>query len=177
MFSRQLPWWSLLGVSALVASLVLPGVGHADNKKAPPPKKGPAGPPAGATLPFEEAETLRKVFLLLAGANHDYNGHRVKAMHAVKEAINHLDGQVMKHGTASQKAATRSQNAGVAQAAEAARRAPTVHERQPASDAQLRQASQLLGEVRTTMAGHKQQLVVGLVGTALKQIGSALKVR
>jgi hypothetical protein len=83
----------------------------------------------------------------LAAGNHDYDGHRWKAMHAVKAALVLLDNFVLKHDAAELKAATRHGRDAVAQAEEAAKRTPKVHEPQPASDALLGQAAQLLGEV------------------------------
>ena len=128
-------------------------------------------------MKFEQAALLRKAFILLAEGNHDYNGHRVKAMHAVKAAARILDDSVLKHGTAQQKAATLKEKTAVAAAEETAKRIPVLHERQPASDAQLRKAATLLTETRASLARHKQHKVLAHVDTALKEINMALQVR
>jgi hypothetical protein len=52
-----------------------------------------------------ELDMLRKAYVLLAGANHDYDGHRVKAMGAVNAAAKILEGSLVKKGTPQQKAA------------------------------------------------------------------------
>jgi hypothetical protein len=175
---RKLVWWPLLSVAALVVSLAFPVLSQADNKPKPPaPKKGQANPAASTTLRFEQAQALRKAFIALAGANHDYNGHRVKAMRAVLDAVHLLDDHVMKHGTAQQQAATKKENAAVAQAEAAAKLAPMLREPQPASDLQLRQAGKLLVEVQASLAEHKQKPALGHVDTAIKEIGIALNVR
>jgi hypothetical protein len=199
---RRLQSLPPLSVLALLAALALPAASQAKNKpKPPPPQHGtppqphhgtPPHPhhgeaphphhrkaphPAQCRLHLQEAAALRKAFVALAGANHNYDGHRWKAMLAVKAALPHLDELVLKHGAAGQKAATSQGRAAVAQAEEAARRAATVHEPQSASDAQLRLAAYLLQQVRRTLVANKQQNVLGHVDAAIREIVEALKVR
>src|ERR1700687_2027223 len=85
-----------LGVPALFAVLNVAGEARAQNSTSI----------ARATLRFQEAQSLRQAYLTLASGNHDYNGHRAKAMTAVRSALKILDGVVLKNGTAPQKAAT-----------------------------------------------------------------------
>jgi hypothetical protein len=170
--------FSVLAVPALMTGLFFAQVGRADNK--PKPHTAPMSkkaPPVNATLRFEEARTLRQAFILLAAANHDYNGHRVKAMASVRDALHILDDPVMKHGTPQMKAATKEENVAVARAAAADPRKATVHEPQGASDGQLRKAQALLVEARATMAKNKQSKVLGHVDAAIKEIAIALQIR
>jgi hypothetical protein len=172
----------LLPLAILVAGLTFPGNSHAQAKPKgePPPHKkdGPApNKDKGAELKLEEAEALRKAYIAMAGGNHDYDGHRAKAMHAVREAVKILDGQVMEHGNAAQKAATKQGDAAVALADKAAKTMKMFHEPQPASDAALRGAAGTLLEVRKVLAEHKQPKVLGHVDTAIKEINIALKIR
>jgi hypothetical protein len=175
---RPLP---LLSVVALLVALALPAASQAQNKRKPPPppppqKQGRAPSIAPGTLQFQEATALRQAFVLLAAGNHDYGGHRWKAMKAVKAALLPLDDFVLKHGTAEMKAATALGKEAVASAEAAASKAPKVHEPPPASDALLRQAAQLLGQVRPTLVANQQQHVLNHVNRAIGEIKAALKV-
>ena len=69
------------------------------------------------------------------------------------------------------------EKAAVAAAEETAKRIPVLHERQPASDAQLRKAATLLAETRASLIRYKQHKVLAHVDTALKEIDLALKIR
>jgi hypothetical protein len=133
---------------------------------------------ARATLRFQEAQSLRQAYMTLAAGNHDYNGHRAKAMAAVRSALKILDGVVLKNGTAQQRTATAQGQAAVANAAAAAKQAPTLREDQASSDKLLQQAAQALTDVRATMVTNKQTpKVLGHVDTALSEIATALKIR
>jgi hypothetical protein len=183
MVSRRRPL-PLLSVVALLVALALPAASQAQNKRKPPPppppqKQGKAPPPpsiAPGTLQFQEATVLRQAFVALAAGNHDYDGHRWKAMKAVKSALVPLDDFVLKNGTAQMKVATNQGRAAVASAEAAASKAPTVHEPQPASDALLRQAGQLLEQVRPALVANEQQHVFKEVDRAIREIKAALKV-
>jgi hypothetical protein len=167
-----------LGVAALLAGLALPAASQANPKPKPPPapKPVPPGPAAAAQVRLEQAQALRPAYLALAGANHDYDGHRVKAMHQVKGALNLLNDHVMKNGTPAMKDATRAGKAAVARADKAAQGARMFHEPQPASDAALRQARQVLLQVRPGLVANNQQKVLKRVDEAMKQIHIALKI-
>jgi hypothetical protein len=133
---------------------------------------------ARATLRFQEAQLLRQAYMSLASGNHDYNGHRAKAMSAVRSVLKILDDVVLKNGTAQQKAATTQGQAAVANAAAAAKQSPALHEDQGSSDKLLQQAAQTLTQVRATMVTNKQRpKVLGYVDTALSEIATALKTR
>jgi hypothetical protein len=180
---RKLLSLPLLGVLAMLVGLALPAESQAQDKpKPPPPPKRPQNkpkpPPAvPGALQFQEANALRTAFIKLAAGNHDYNGHRWKAMHAVKAALVPLDNFVLKHGAAGLKVQTRDGQTAVASAEAAAKKAPTVREPQPASDALLGQAGKLLLQIRPTLVANKQPIVLKHVDTAIQEIKVALKVR
>lgn len=146
------------------------------NGKQPKAKgKGKAGD-KNADVQFSEAEALKQAYVLLAGADHDYKGHRVKAMHAVHAAYHQLDNVVNKKGTAQQKAKSQQEDALAAAAKEAAKMTPKVHEVQPLSDAQLAQAAQILFQVHGALAQNHQPRVLQHVEVALTEIATALRI-
>jgi hypothetical protein len=157
-FTRKLLALPLLLVPVLV--FAFPAESPAQQQKQKQPLDKPKQPPApkpGAVRDFEEAELLKQACLLMLGANHDYEGHRGKAMHAVKEAFKILDQHVQKDGTPQQKAAIKKEHTAIADAEKAVKNVKMVHERQPASDAQLSQARAELNELRPTLVKSKQQ--------------------
>src|SRR5437660_6428160 len=113
-------------------------------------------------LKKEEVAALRKAYFLLAEANHDYDGHRAKAMGHVKHAVELLEG---------------GKDLYVQWEKEKAKRTPRLHEPQSWSDAQLRQAAGVLQELAKGMAQAKQQRVHEHVEKAAAQIGVALQIR
>jgi hypothetical protein len=158
----------VLGVPALFALFSVAADALAQNSAAM----------ARATLRFQEAQVLRQAYMSLASGNHDYNGHRAKAMTAVRSALKILDGVVLKNGNAQQKATTTQGQAAVAKAEAAAKQTPALHEDQASSDKLLQQAAQTLTQVRATMVTNKQRpKVLGYVDTALSEIATALKIR
>src|SRR5262249_52532568 len=78
----------------------------------------------------QQADALKKAYILLAGADHDYDGHRAKAMHSVHTAYKELDRIINKVGTAQQKTASQQEDALAAAARLAAKQTPAVHENQ-----------------------------------------------
>jgi hypothetical protein len=176
---------SFVRVPAMLACLIFAGASHADNKPKPPnkpapPKQAAKKPPkAGVSedLKFEESELLRKAYILLAGGNHDYDGHRVKAMGAVRDGGKILDESILKHGSPKLKAAIIKGKELIVAADLAAKQTPVVHERQQASDAQLLKAAEILAELRPTLAKNNQKVVLGHADTAIKEIKIALAIR
>jgi hypothetical protein len=51
-----------------------------------PLNDGVAGPNQFQTVDFSEARALTRAYLILATGDHDYKGHRVKAMHQIEAA-------------------------------------------------------------------------------------------
>jgi hypothetical protein len=173
-----------VSAAILLTAVTFPANSLAQTKpkaEPPPPKKGKPAPAPnkeiGVELKLIEADELRGAYIAMAGGNHDYDGHRVKAMHAVKEAVKILDTQVMEHGNAAQKAKTKQGDILVANADKAAKAAKMFHEPQPASDAALRGAAATLIEIRKVLAERRQPRVLTHVETAIKEIEIALKIR
>jgi len=174
-FSGNSRGLSVLGSLAVAAVLIAPATSRADNKKTShaAPKKG-----GSATVSaFTEAQALRKAILVLAGGNHNYDGHRVKAMHAVKAAVAILDSHVMAHGSKATKEATKQENAAIGQAEKVDKAAPLMRQAQPVSDRRLRQAGEMLAEVRAVLVRQDQKRVLAHVDAAINQLGIALHVR
>jgi hypothetical protein len=171
---RKLLSW-LLSMPALLAGLVFAAEGRAAGKPKPPAKHGPAK--SAVQIHFEEAQALREAFLVLAGANHDYNGHRVHAMGAVKAAIKILDDAIEAHGSAKMKTAAAAGRAATTRAEQAARQTRTVHEVQRASDAQLLKAGEMLAQVRAVAAQNHQKRVLSHVDNAIREVKMGLRTR
>jgi hypothetical protein len=104
--------------------------------------EGSAGNPAGARL-------LREAYHLLATADHDYDGHRARAMHNTAEAARLIGVRLRGGGKAG--------------------------ETQETSDEQLRKAQGLLEEALSPLAGRGK--VIEHLNTAISQISIALKIR
>jgi hypothetical protein len=121
-----------------------------------------------------EAEVLGEAYILLASANHDYGGHCGKAMGQVIDAIKILDGNVLKKGTPTQKAMAAQEEKVLKIAKEANKHAGTIHEPQEASNAQLRAAAKMLGQIHGTLEATKQHKPAEHVGRAIKDIQEAL---
>ena len=132
---------------------------------------------AVADVKFKEAEALREAYVLLASANHDYDGHRAKAMGQIQAAVKTLDQAVAKNGSAKTKALTAYEDAVAAAAKRAAKQTAKVHELQSVSDAQLKKVAVTLVELRPTMVQFKQKNVLGHTDNAIKELNIALKIR
>src|SRR5262245_27704720 len=125
----------------------------------------------------KESEALKEAYILMAAANHDYNGHRAKSMNALGKAFEALDMYVVKNGTVLDRIKTIRDDQ-VAAAARFLEKGDTaVHEPQFYSDLQLRQAAVLMEEVKVVMAANKQTKGMHHVDEALKEVGIALKTR
>jgi len=170
-------------VTALVFAVGLASADqiHAQTNAKPVPV--PAGAQASATaaaksqLRFQEAEAIRKAILLLQQGDKDYKGHRANAVKAAKAAAKILDDQVMKSGNPQVKAVTNAEKATVKKTDQAEKLSVTVHETQASSDTQLKNAGELLAEVRKTLAQNKQPKVLAHVDTAIKEIETALAIK
>jgi hypothetical protein len=171
----------LLSVLALLIGLAFPGEsqGQTKPKTHPPTPKKPGKTPAVLTeaVMLQEVVALRQAYVLLAAGNHDYDGHRVKAMDAVQAAAQILYDHLMRQGNARQKAAAAKEKAAIAAAREAMNRVQMLHEPQATSDRQLRKAAEILVELRPTVVAHKQKKVLEHVDRAVKEIGIALAIR
>jgi hypothetical protein len=90
---------------------------------------------------------LEEAYTALAQADHDYDGHRGAAMEAIKAAAHELGGKVEAKGKG--------------------------HEKQAASDDQLKAAKDLLQQVEPNLSGKSLKHVKN----AIEQIDKALEMR
>jgi hypothetical protein len=145
--------FSRISKSAVVLAVALCYAAHlpAATPLAAADSAGPATTPiqvsAGNPVPL-----LRTAYLTLATADHDYKGHRVKAMKAIEAACTLLGTSISGDGKG--------------------------RERQPISDAQLRQA---LGEVQQASAlvpaGKTQKKIVAHLDKAISELTTALTIK
>jgi len=140
-------------------------------------QKGKQKAKATTEVKLKESEALKEAFILMAGANHDYDGHRAKAMHQVEEAIKSLDTSILKNGSNGEKIVALEEEITAARARFAAKRSVPVHEVQQLSDLQMREAHRLLVEVHGAMAQRNQPKVREHVDNAVIQVETALKIR
>ena len=109
---------------------------------------GPAGGPIEDN--GIEVAALDQVYQVLVPANHNYQGHRVAAMNAIKRAITALGGTISGDGGG--------------------------RENQAVSDAQLQQAVYLLGQVRDSFAADDPKKVLNDLTAAVNQLTMALSI-
>ena len=138
---------------------------------------------AQATVPTESAhaeliQTLRSAHRLLVRADHDYDGHRAKAAEEVRKALKELGYQHKKVQPASgQAVGTVGPAAGTVAPVKVAHTGqPKVHEPQANSDAQLKQALQLLQGALPQMTGKHPKATVN-VNAAVVEINTALGIK
>lgn len=159
-------------LAAVFAGLLFVG----DGQSRQPPGK-PADKQAKQAVKVQEAVTLKDAYVLIAMADHDYDGHRVKAMGHVEHAIKRLDDSIMKNGTNGQKVIAAQDEIAVARAKFLAKQRGPLPEGQKLSDLQMREALQLIAKVHGASAVQKQPKVHEHVGNAIKQINIALAIR
>jgi len=104
-----------------------------------------------------DVQTLTQAYSTLASADHDYQGHRVKAMHAIRKAARLMGSKIAGDGKA--------QGKGKGQ------------EQQTLSDSQLRSVQGMLQQVRGSVSGRKQQLVVQHINEAIQHLSTALSIK
>jgi hypothetical protein len=132
---------------------------------------------ASQALKGKEADILTSAYVLLAAANHDYNGHRAKAMKEVEHACNKLEASIAKNGTVDQKIKAIKDANAEALAKNRAASDATLHEPQVASDSQLVMADALIQRVAAYMSANKQSRGLSHMTTAHQEIGIALSIR
>jgi hypothetical protein len=98
-----------------------------------------------------DVQTLTQAYSTLASADHDYQGHRVKAMHAIRKAARLMGSKIAGDGKAKVS--------------------------QTLSDSQLRSVQGMLQQVRGSVSGRKQQLVVQHINEALHHLSVALSIK
>jgi hypothetical protein len=159
---------------AVLAVLTFGAESQAQQKKKPPP---PVVQAAQQEVKSKEAEILREAYILMAAANHNYDGHRVKAMHQVEEAVGILDKSIFKKGTNGQRVLALKEDIAAAQAKFIAQHSAKEHEPQALSDLQMREAGAMLLNVRGALEKNQQGKVLHHVDEAIKQVNIALKIR
>jgi hypothetical protein len=103
------------------------------------------------TLNATEYNQLRQAYLTLAMADHDYKGHRVKAMHAVEAACDILGYNIRDEGKGKQP--------------------------QPTSDAEMKQAQQTIQTVQSQASSNNQTRVANHLERAVNEINLALSIK
>jgi hypothetical protein len=98
-----------------------------------------------------DVQTLTQAYSTLASADHDYHGHRIKAMQAIKKAARMMGQKITGDGH--------------------------NKEQQALSDAQLKGVQGQLQKVRGTVSGGKQQVVVGHINEAIHHLTEALSIK
>jgi methionine-rich copper-binding protein CopC len=99
----------------------------------------------------EELALLRQAYRAMESADHDYKGHRLKAMHEVQAAAKQLGVEIKGGGKG--------------------------REAQGSSDSQMNTARGLLQNVRSNPADEKRDKVLSHVDKAIEQIDLALKAK
>jgi hypothetical protein len=148
---------------ALVGPLALAMIALATHLAAAQSKKPKASKPA---TPYgAQISAVHEVRTVLEHANHDYKGHRAKAVGELNHAIHHLyDGYARPAGKQGHHPRTK---------------VPAVHELQALSDAQLQQAAAAIVKVGQSLGGAKgigPGKAVGHLNNAVKELKIALSV-
>lgn len=164
--TRPVPVFGALALFVVLAS----GAETSAQKK----KKGPPVPPAAK---LQEAAVLRTAYMLIAAANPNYHGHRVKAMNRIEQAVTILDKSVYRQGTNGQKLLALQSEIKVEADKFRARHSGKVHTPQALSDLQVQEAGRLLANVRVVLAANKQVRVVKHVDAAIHEVQNALRAR
>jgi len=106
----------------------------------------PSAPPDNSELGL-----LKQTYHTLKIADHDYNGHRAKAMRSIENACDKLGENIRGDGKGG--------------------------ERQPVSDAQLREALRNLQKAHTMATANGQKEVLTQIDKAIDDLGRALGVK
>jgi hypothetical protein len=146
---------ALLGFTAVSAAPAQNGQ-HRRAVRANRPNRGAAYNPyytAGyrGTPATGDVQTLTQAYSTLASADHDYKGHRIKAMHAIKKAARLMGQKVGGDGKAK--------------------------EQQNLSDDQLRGVQTMLQKVRSSVGGRNSQHVLEHLNSAIHEVNIALSIK
>ncbi len=120
---------------------------------------------------------LKSARALLSQADHDYQGHRAKAVHEISKAIHALQGSGVKSPlTPQQKAAVLAARQAKAAAKQAGAAAKPMREPQALSDGQLRTALNTLVQVSVQLGTAKPN-VRAHVDVAIGELKTALAIK
>ncbi len=125
----------------------------------------------------KELEVLTIAYVLLAGANHDYDGHSVKAMKAIEEACAILDLDLQNAGTVEEKVKALKDAQAETLAKIKNKENPTITEPQALSDAQMILADVFIRRVAGSWNEKKHEHLLKHLSQANTEIGIALSVR
>jgi hypothetical protein len=166
---------------ALITGFVLSGESHAQQKNRATPKQDQKRAAdelkkaANQEIKGREAEILKMAYIYLAMANHNYAGHRGKAMNQIQAAIEILDASIMKNGTKKQKAVALKEEIDAARAKFLAQNQAKVHEPQVLSNIQMTEAHRLIQSIKPGLVALNQPAVTEHVKKALQEIDISLK--
>jgi hypothetical protein len=132
---------------------------------------------ARESLRGKEAHVLTAAYVLMAAANHDYDGHRARAMGHVGHVVNHLNRDLLARGSIDQKVQAMRDAITKGVAREQANQQATVHERQAVSDYQMMVAGSLVQQVAMASASANQPWQLQHMSDALTEISIALSIR
>jgi hypothetical protein len=104
-----------------------------------------------------DVQTLTQAYSTLATADHDYKGHRAKAMQSIKRAARLMGQKLGGDGRVT----------GVAK----------MKEQQALSDEQLKGVQSMLQKVRGSVGGHNSQRVVEHINSAIHELTVALSIK
>jgi hypothetical protein len=116
-------------------------------------------------------------YVLLAQADHDYDGHRTAAMRQTRDALRQLDANLLKSGSPVEKILAAADNHAARAAKRSAESTARLHERQRPSDQQLQQAQMVLSLVNRAMGDNKDTKPQEHVQNAIKEVNQALNYR
>ena len=136
-------------VTCAAAAAIAFGVTCAARGATPSPKR--STPAAQSGNAAAELQALQQAYALLSAADHDYHGHRIRAMHCIEVACKALGSDAKGDGAGNEAQAT--------------------------SDAQLRQAQAMVQSVHDTAASANQIRLVRILDRALKELSTALSIK
>jgi hypothetical protein len=164
-----------------LAALVTPSGVRGANA---PTGERPAAPWRAAAEAAEVA-ALRSAFNLLLTANHNYDGHRVKAMQQIAQACRRMDVDIVPPEVRARWESRRNATRPATEPATKSATKPTTRaggkrgepKPQNVSDAQLRQAKDIVQQVRKAIPAGKQPRISELLGKASEEIDTALSIK
>jgi hypothetical protein len=128
------------------------------------------------TVKGKEQEVLTSAYILLASADHDYDGHRARAMGYIQKASNILEVDVLKREKVQEKIKVLKEANVVAQTNLKAQEDVALPA-QTVADTQLRMANALIHQVTVSLKASKRHDILEQVVAAHKEIETALTVR
>jgi hypothetical protein len=126
---------------------------------------------------LREGAIIKEAYMVLAIANHNYDGHRARAMGLLEDAATMLDRNILKNGTNQQKVMALEHDKKAYQAKFLAKHQAAMHEPQALSDLQMNEGLNMLLRVRPTIIQRQQKGVLDKVDSAIAEIRKGLAYR